>query len=138
MKTFADAVTGRAGLQRWVHRTVEYGVAIGVAAAVLLGAGGAVRAESDATRQESVPKTFEGAGGAFREGGHEIGAGFRSMGRGIAATFTGRRASDHYRESKQIGTGFVDIGRGVAGGARAVGRAIKQGVSGEGSSGAAE
>ncbi len=79
---------------------------------------------------EAVPKTYDGANDAFKEGGQEIGAGFKSLGRGLKQTFTGEAAKEEYKETKSIGEGFKDIGRGVAGGARATGEEIKDGVDG--------
>ena len=80
---------------------------------------------------DDVPKTYDGAGEAFKEGGRELGEGFKSLGRGLKGTFTGEEAKQEYKNSKEIGEGFKDIGRGVAGGARATGENIKDGVDGE-------
>ena len=77
--------------------------------------------------EEVVPKTFHGAGGAFKEGGRQIGEGFRGIGRGLKKTFTGERAKEDYQEAEKIGTGARDVGRGTAGGGRAVGRGLKEG-----------
>ena len=101
-----------------------------VYASLLVGVAPAQERRSGA--EETVPKTFDGAGDAFKEGGKELGEGFRGIGRGIKHTFTGRPAAQEYKRSKAIGTGFKDIGRGVAGGARAVGRGIKRSFTGEG------
>lgn len=79
----------------------------------------------------TVPKTYEGSGEAFKEGGKEIGEGFRSLGRGLKNTFTGEAAKEEYKGTKAIGEGFKDVGRGIAGGARATGEAVKDGVDGE-------
>lgn len=91
----------------------------------------AVAAQRDSEREPSatVPRTYDGAGGAFKTGGRELGEGFRGVGRGIKDTFTGRPSAGDYREGKNIGTGFRDLGRGIAGGARATGRTIKQSVN---------
>ena len=99
--------------------------------AALLGSS-ALAAQDDSERNssEAVPRTYDGAGGAFKSGGKELRDGFRGVGRGIRDTFTGRPSAGDYREGKNIGTGFKDLGRGVAGGARATGRTIKQGVKG--------
>lgn len=78
--------------------------------------------------ENQVPKTFEGSGEAFREGGEELGEGFRAVGRGVKKTFTGEAAKEEYQKGEKIGEGFKDIGLGVAGGGRAVGRSIKKGV----------
>lgn len=93
--------------------------------------------------ENEVPKTFEGSGEAFREGGKEIGEGFRGVGRGIKKTFTGEAAKEDYKEGQKIGEGFKDVGLGTAGGGRAVGRSVKKGVEaneaeGEGPEPAAE
>lgn len=93
---------------------------------------GAAFATSVAVAEEppenQVPKTFDGAGEAYREGGRELGEGFRGIGRGIKKTFKGEAAKEDYKEGRQIGEGFKDIGLGTAGGGRAVGRSIKKGV----------
>jgi len=86
-------------------------------------------AKSDGDSNEPVPRTFDGAGDAFKDGGRGIGDGFRAIGRGLKSTFTGQRSAEEYKDGKKIGTGFKDIGRGVAGGARAVGRGIKEGAT---------
>ena len=78
--------------------------------------------------ENEVPKTFEGSGEAIREGGEEIGEGFRGVGRGIKKTFKGEAAKEDYEEGRKIGEGFKDIGLGAAGGGRATGRSIKNGV----------
>ena len=88
--------------------------------------GSAVQAQSSRPARGSVPNTYDGAGDAFREGGHELGDGFGGIGLGVKDTFTGQRSGEHYRQGKGIGTGFKDIGRGVAGGAWATGRSIKR------------
>jgi hypothetical protein len=107
---------------------MKHGAAV-VSLCAILVAGNVLAAEgSSKSSEEVVPRTFNGAGQAFREGGRQIGAGFRALGRGVRDTFTGKRSADDYRGSKQIGSGFKDVGRGVAGEGRAVGRAIKQGV----------
>jgi hypothetical protein len=80
---------------------------------------------------ESVPKTYDGSGDAFKEGGREIGEGFKSLGRGVRDTFTGQEAKEDYKNTKSIGEGAKDIGRGVAGGARATGETVKDAVDGE-------
>ena len=104
---------------------------IALCTTALLGSA-AVAAKGDSEREssETVPRTYDGAGGAFRSGGKKLGEGFRGVGRGIRDTFTGRPSAGDYREGKNIGTGFKDLGRGIAGGARATGRTIKQGVQG--------
>ena len=78
--------------------------------------------------ENEVPKTFDGSNEAFREGGKELGEGFRGVGRGIKNTFTGKESKQEYKKGAQIGEGFKDIGLGVAGGGRAVGRSVKKGV----------
>lgn len=88
---------------------------------------GSISVAEEAPENE-VPKTFDGSGEAFREGGKELGEGFRGVGRGIKDTFTGKEAKDDYKEGKKIGEGFKDIGLGTAGGGRAVGRSVKKGV----------
>lgn len=95
---------------------------------LLLVAKAPAHAEQSRSREthETIPHTYDGAGDAFRDGGHELGDGFRGFGLGVRDTFTGRRSSDDYRKSKAVGTGFKDIGRGIAGGARAVGHGIKR------------
>ena len=99
--------------------------------AALLGSSAhAAQGDSERNSSEAVPRTYDGAGGAFKSGGKELGEGFRGVGRGIKDTFTGRASAGDYREGKNIGTGFKDLGRGVAGGARATGRTIKQSVKG--------
>lgn len=80
---------------------------------------------------EAVPRTYDGAGEAFKEGGKEIGEGFESLGKGLKGTFTGEAAKEDYKDTKSIGEGFKDIGRGTAGGARATGDAIVDGVTGD-------
>jgi len=99
-----------------------------VAVIVLCGALLGVPAARGEESSEAVPKTYQGAGGAFKEGGKEIGEGFRGIGRGIKDTFTGKSSAEDYKQGKNIGTGFKDLGRGVAGGARATGRTVKKGV----------
>ncbi len=98
---------------------------------------GSTRAEEppSASAHETVPRTFDRAGAAFKRGGQEIGDGFRGIGRGLKGTFTGQRSADDYRKGKRIGTGFADLGRGVAGSARALGREIKKSVKGGGEDG---
>ena len=91
-----------------------------------------VALSADYAQAETVPRTYDGAGDAFRQGGKEVGEGFRGVGRGVKDTFTGRRSAEDYRQGKKIGTGVTDIGRGLAGGARATGREIKRGVTGGG------
>lgn len=93
---------------------------------------GAVLAASVTVAEEApentVPKTFDGSNESFKEGGREIGEGFRGVGRGIKKTFTGKEAREDYQEAEKIGDGFKDIGLGVAGSGRAVGRSVKKGV----------
>lgn len=79
---------------------------------------------------ETVPRTFDGAGEAFKEGGRDLGRGFRGLGRGIGDTFTGKPAREDYRDSRNIGTGFKNFGLGIAGGGRAVGRGFKRAFTG--------
>lgn len=79
---------------------------------------------------ETIPRTYDESGEAFRDAGHELSDGFRGVGRGVKDTFTGQRSGDDYRKGKAIGTGFKDIGRGIAGGARATGRGIKRAFQG--------
>jgi hypothetical protein len=78
-----------------------------------------------------VPRTYEGSGNAFKEGGRGIGEGFKSLGRGLKGTFTGNEAKEDYKGTKDIGEGFKDIGRGVAGGARATGEKVEDAVDSE-------
>ena len=82
--------------------------------------------------EETIPKTYDGAGGAFKDGGHELGDGFRGVGRGIKNTFTGKPSKEEYKKGKSIGSGLKDVGRGVAGGGRAVGHSVKGAVTGKG------
>ena len=71
----------------------------------------AVIANAEEAPENEVPKTFEGSGEAFREGGKELGEGFRGIGRGIKKTFTGEAAKEEYQEGgKDIGEGFKDVG----------------------------
>jgi hypothetical protein len=93
----------------------------------LLLTGSAVAEESG----EAVPKSYDGAGDTLKEGGREIGEGFKSLGRGLKRTFTGEESKQEYKGTKNIGEGFKDVGRGVAGGARAVGRSVKDGGDGD-------
>ena len=90
----------------------------------------AAQAEASRPARGGVPNTYGGAGDAFRDGGHELGNGFRGIGLGLRDTFTGRRSGDDYRQGKTIGTGFKDIGRGIAGSAWATGRSIKRAFRG--------
>lgn len=101
-----------------------------IALGVLLLSTAPAQAERSGQARGSVPNTYDGAGDAFRDGGHELGDGFRGVGLGVRDTFTGRRSGDDYRKGKAIGTGFKDIGRGIAGGAWATGRAIKRAFRG--------
>lgn len=95
----------------------------------LIGAALAARvAVAEEARENRVPKTFDGTNESFKEGGRELGEGFRGIGRGIKKTFTGKEAREEYQEAEKIGEGFKDIGLGVAGGGRAVGRSVKKGV----------
>ena len=91
-----------------------------------------VALSADSAPAETVPRTYDGAGDAFRQGGREVAEGFRGIGRGVKDTVTGRRSAHDYRQGRKIGTGVKDIGRGLAGGARATGREIKKGVTGGG------
>jgi hypothetical protein len=88
----------------------------------------AVVSVAEEAPENTVPKTFEGSGDAFREGGKELGEGFRGVGRGIKKTFKGEAAKEEYKKGAKIGEGFKDIGLGTAGGGRAVGRSVKKGV----------
>jgi hypothetical protein len=97
---------------------------------VLLIGDAPAQAEPSRSARGSVPNTYDGAGDAFTEGGHELGDGFRGIGLGLRDTFTGRRSGEDYRHGKAIGTGFKDIGRGIAGGAWATGRGIKRAFRG--------
>ena len=85
---------------------------------------------ADRTPAETIPRTYDGSGDAFRKGGREVGEGFRGIGRGVKDTFTGRRSTEDYKQGAKIGIGVKDIGRGIAGGGRATGREIKKGVTG--------
>lgn len=105
-------------------------LAVLIALGLLLVGTAPAQAERSRHAQGSVPNTYDGSGDAFRDGGHELGDGFRGIGLGIRDTFTGRRSGDDYRQGKAIGTGFKDIGRGIAGGAWATGRAIKRAFRG--------
>ncbi len=96
-----------------------------VAFAVLLAIAAPTHAEQSNETHETVPRTFGGAGDAFRSGGRELGSGFRGVGRGVKDTFTGQPASADYKDGRGIGTGFKDIGRGIAGSGRAFGRAVR-------------
>jgi hypothetical protein len=104
------------------------------AAVIVLGGmlliGGAPAQAERRPARGGVPNTYDGAGDAFREGGHDLGDGFRGIGLGLRDTFTGRRSGEDYRQGKAIGTGFKDIGRGIAGGAWATGRSIKRAFRG--------
>ena len=107
--------------------TVKLPVIIATCGVLLASLAAAEEPHGDVPRG-TVPRTFDGAGEAFKEGGREIGYGFRGIGRGLKNTFTGRSSAADYRESKEILTGFKDVGRGIAGGARAVGGAVKRGI----------
>jgi hypothetical protein len=64
---------------------------------------GAAFATSVAVAEEApenrVPKTFDGSAEAYREGGRELGEGFRGVGRGIKKTFKGEAAKEDYKEA---------------------------------------
>lgn len=81
---------------------------------------------------EAVPTTVEGGAGQIKQGGQEVGEGFRGVGRGIKKTFTGERSKEDYEEGSKIGTGFADMGKGVAGVGRGVGRDVKKGFTTDG------
>lgn len=68
----------------------------------------------------------------MKEGGKEIGDGFKGIGRGIRDVFTGKASKDDFKEGKKIGTGTVDVGRGVGGVGRGTGREVKKGFKGDG------
>jgi hypothetical protein len=85
---------------------------------------GPLRAEDAA-----VPATVEGGAAKIKQGGQEVGSGFRGVGRGIKKTFTGERSKEDFKEGKKIGTGVVDMGKGVGGVGRGVGRDVKEGFT---------
>ena len=86
--------------------------------------------DAAAEEHETVPRTFSGSGDAFRDGGRQLGQGFRGIGRGVRDTFTGRTSGEDYREGAKIGTGFKNFGLGIAGGGRAIGRGFKRAFTG--------
>ena len=121
---FSHASTG-ANRRRWVGTARRLAVAL----TGLLLLAGITAWESD-SRADTVPKTFDGAGDSFRQGGRDMGEGFRGFGRGVRDTFTGRSSGEDYRESARIGTGFKNFGLGIAGGGRAIGRGFKRAFTG--------
>ncbi len=80
-----------------------------------------------------VPKTTQGGSHKFKQGGQEMGAGFRGVGRGIKDVFTGKRSKEDFKEGKHIGTGAANVGKGIAGIGRGVGRDVKKGFKGSSS-----
>lgn len=78
---------------------------------------------------DSVPTTVEGGAHKMKEGGKDVGEGFRGIGRGIKDVFTGESSKENFKEGKKIGTGFADMGKGVGGVGRGAGRDIKEGFS---------
>ena len=82
--------------------------------------------------QTTVPATIEGGTQVLKDGGREIGEGFRGIGRGVKDTVKGERSKEDFEEAGKIGTGVKDLGRGTAGVALGTGRRVKQGFKGEG------
>jgi hypothetical protein len=112
---------------------------LSIAAAALMVAGIAF-AEDDAKSGggETVPATTAGGSHKIKEGGKEIGAGFRAIGRGIKDVFTGEKSKDDFKEAAKIGEGARDVGVGTAGVGRGVGRDVKKGFEGEDAEGEAK
>ncbi len=107
-------------------------VLITIGAALLAGVAVAEEGASSGENQTGVPTTIEGGSQVLKEGGHEIGEGFRGIGRGVKDAVKGERSKEDFEEGAKIGTGFKDLGLGTAGVARGTGRRIKKGFKGEG------
>lgn len=107
-------------------------VLITIGAALLAGVAVAEDGASNDESHTGVPTTIEGGTHVLKEGGQEIGEGFRGIGRGVKDAVKGERSKEDFEEAGKIGTGVKDLGLGTAGVARGTGRRIKKGFKGEG------